>query len=292
MSSSFVPLRTTSDRPDTFDGRISTALADDVHIAIVEAGRHTAERTPQLIDSSPRHYYKLQMLLAGSGMLVQHGRDVVMRPGEITLYDTAHPYTLDFAGDLRCIVVMFPSSMADLPPADVLQLVATPLRGSAGMGSLVAPFLRSLADNLPQVESRSGVRLAHATVDLTLTMLARELELTRGGLEHRDRTFQDIVQHIEDNLGSTDLSPTTIAAASYVSVRHLHALFHDRGTTVSAWVRRRRLEQCRRRLTDPTLADQSIMTIASRWGFVDAAHFSRAFRAEFGMSPSEARRRG
>ena len=49
-------------------------------------------------------------------------------------------------------------------------------------------------------------------------------------------------------------------------------------------------EMCiRDSLCDPALAARSISEIAVAWGFNDAAHFSRAFRARFGRSPRELR---
>jgi AraC-like DNA-binding protein len=39
------------------------------------------------------------------------------------------------------------------------------------------------------------------------------------------------------------------------------------------------------RLGDPGLAE-----IAARWGFRSAAHFTRAFRARYGLTPAEHRR--
>lgn len=39
----------------------------------------------------------------------------------------------------------------------------------------------------------------------------------------------------------------------------------------------------------PLLADQSVSAIGARWGFPDAAHFSRTFKSAFGFSPSECR---
>jgi len=51
----------------------------------------------------------------------------------------------------------------------------------------------------------------------------------------------------------------------------------------------RRLDATRRDLCDPALAARSISEIAFAWGFNDAAHFSRAFRARFGRSPRELR---
>jgi AraC-like DNA-binding protein len=72
-------------------------------------------------------------------------------------------------------------------------------------------------------------------------------------------------------------------------VRYLHKLFETEQATVADWVRRRRLERCRRDLLDPGLSHEAASTIADRWGFTSAAHFSRAFRAEYGLPPGEYR---
>jgi AraC-like DNA-binding protein len=43
-------------------------------------------------------------------------------------------------------------------------------------------------------------------------------------------------------------------------------------------------------LSSPLCARLSISQICFRWGFNDSAHFSRAFRNQFGLSPREHRR--
>ncbi|MET8678043.1 helix-turn-helix transcriptional regulator [Streptomyces sp. NPDC004647] len=58
---------------------------------------------------------------------------------------------------------------------------------------------------------------------------------------------------------------------------------------VGNWIRLRRLEQCRRDLHDPALCARPVSAIAVRWGFRDAAHFSRTFRATYGVPPGEYR---
>jgi AraC-like DNA-binding protein len=103
--------------------------------------------------------------------------------------------------------------------------------------------------------------------------------------------MQQVRHYIETNLGSPELSPTQIAAAHFISTRHLHGLFREKGTTVSTWIRERRLENCRRDLIEPLNAHLSVGAIAARWGFVEAAHFSRVFKAAYEMSPSELRAR-
>ena len=61
-------------------------------------------------------------------------------------------------------------------------------------------------------------------------------------------------RYIEANLADPLLSPASIAAAHFISTRHLHNVFHEAGTTVAQWIRTRRLEGCRRELRDPLLA--------------------------------------
>ncbi|WP_157869187.1 helix-turn-helix domain-containing protein, partial [Streptomyces atriruber] len=81
------------------------------------------------------------------------------------------------------------------------------------------------------------------------------------------------------------------AAAHHISTRYLHRLFQDQGLTVSSWIRRLRLERCRRALANPTLAAVPVGAIAARWGFAQPAVFTRAFRAAYGLTPSEVRAR-
>ena len=95
--------------------------------------------------------------------------------------------------------------------------------------------------------------------------------------------------HIDEHLGDPALDPESIAAAHFISRRHLDRLFADGERTVAETIRDRRLERCRRDLEDPARAGDSVLDIAMRWGFVSPAHFSRAFRATYGMTPRELR---
>jgi AraC-like DNA-binding protein len=94
-----------------------------------------------------------------------------------------------------------------------------------------------------------------------------------------------IHRYILANLDGVDLSPRAIAAANGVSVRQLHRVFSATGITVSQWVRKLRLARCAADLRGAAASATGITDIAFRWGFNDSAHFSKAFRAEFGQSP-------
>lgn len=94
-----------------------------------------------------------------------------------------------------------------------------------------------------------------------------------------------IQRFIDDHLSDPALRPAEIAAAADISVRHLHRLFANSGSTLGDCIRARRLEQCRNDLANPRLRDKTITDIAFCWGFSDSAHFSRSFRRQFGVCP-------
>ncbi|WEK62477.1 MAG: helix-turn-helix domain-containing protein [Candidatus Microbacterium colombiense] len=289
VSESFVPLQVSSGGPDHFRGVIRGASVDEVHVTEVRATSHVVERTPELIARGDRSYFKLSLMLAGTGLLIQDDREAVLQPGDLAVYDTDRPYSLVFDQDFRTMVVMFPKHLISLPSDMIGQLTAVRISGHEGLGGMVAPYLTQLAGNLDQLAGTTGARLAHSALDLVTTVFTRELGLDEVSADPHRALVQRIRSYIDRNLASTDLGPASIASAHFISTRHLHGLFQEQGVTVSTWIRTRRLEQCRRDLLDPMLADRPVAAVAARWGFVDAAHFSRAFKSAFGVSPSEYR---
>ncbi|MFI9122328.1 helix-turn-helix domain-containing protein [Streptomyces bikiniensis] len=101
--------------------------------------------------------------------------------------------------------------------------------------------------------------------------------------------FLRISAYVQEHLGDPDLGPAHIAAAHHISVRHLHRVFRQYDTTVAEFVRARRLDKCRRDLADPFLREIPIHAVAARWGFVQPAAFSRLFRTNTGLTPTEYR---
>jgi len=137
---------------------------------------------------------------------------------------------------------------------------------------------------------RGGVRLAGNVLDLLTTVLAGQLDCRPADPDsaHRSLLVQ-ITAFIERRLGDIYLTPAQIAAAHHISTRQLHKLFHAEGITVSGWIRQRRLEHCGHDLRDPLHASRPVGAIAARWGYPDAAHFSRLFKATFGTTPRDYR---
>ncbi|QYM75794.1 helix-turn-helix domain-containing protein [Leucobacter luti] len=290
VSSSFVPLKITTERDEPFVGRTASAHADDVVFTEVAARPHLVERTPENIADGGSGYYKVSLLLAGSSILVQDGRELVMRAGDLSVYDTSRPYSLLFGEEFRNLIMMFPKDRIDLPIPFTEQLTAVSLGNeNRGLAPVVSAFLSQFPAQLAPLDSRVRAKLAHTSLDLMGTLFSSILDADPAQRDPHQVLLQKITAYIDLHLASAELSPGSIAAAHYISTRHLHALFRQAETTVSTWIRERRLERCRTDLLDPVLADRTVSAIASRWGFPDAAHFSRVFKAAYGASPSELR---
>ncbi|AEY86830.1 AraC-family transcriptional regulator [Streptomyces hygroscopicus subsp. jinggangensis 5008] len=133
--------------------------------------------------------------------------------------------------------------------------------------------------------------LASVTLDLLASVIARCLE-TEEALSPEARRSAlriQINEFVEQHLADPDMNPQTIADAHHISLRRLQQLLAEDDTSPAAWIRRRRLERCRLDLVNPRLNAQPIQAIAARWGFTDAAHFSRLFRAIYGLPPRDYR---
>ncbi|WP_286259958.1 helix-turn-helix domain-containing protein [Streptomyces graminofaciens] len=225
----------------------------------------------------------------GGGTGPRDGRDVRVGPGDICFYDADRPPLLDSPEPVRLKVFLVPREALGLEAGEVARVLAAPVVGrSARLGALLSPFLSELADTLSSAEPQTGEMLAWNAVNLLATLATEQLGRETAGVpDSRAPLLSGILRFIDLHLADADLSPETIAASQHISVRYLHRLFQDEGTTVGRWIQRRRLEECRRDLTQGVRGHRTIAAVAGRWGFLSATHFSRVFRAAYGMSPSE-----
>jgi AraC-like DNA-binding protein len=258
-------------------------------------GRHGLRRTPGLIRRGDPGSYGLVMYEQGSAVLTHGHRQVELTAGEMTLIDTSRPYDGSYvSGQGRLLSIVFPREALQLPGAAVDRLCGARLCARSGVGALLSTFTTQLARDIDSYRPSDTARVVATLTDLIGATLAHELEAT-GTLpaeSQRRVLFQQVQTFIEQRLGDPGLTPASVAEAHHVSARTLHRLFEPHGRTVAEWIRLRRLDRCRRDLADPSLDDRPIHAIATRWGLPCAAHFSRVFRAAYGLSPQDYRAAG
>jgi AraC-like DNA-binding protein len=97
--------------------------------------------------------------------------------------------------------------------------------------------------------------------------------------------YARIVEYILLHLVEPSLTPERIAAAHHISIRHLYRLWSHNQIGIAEWIIIERLARAAAALTDERQRRTSISAIAYSLGFPDAAHFSRRFRATYGVPP-------
>lgn len=284
----FVPLdvHPLGDLP--FRARASRVDVGEVSVFRIEHTASIVARTPALVGRGDTDLIKVSLQLSGEELIEQDGRVTLLHPGDLAIYDTSRPYTLRFDGTTSLVVLTFPHGYLDIPREELAEVTATAFPLESPLGRVVNPFLVGLAQSIPELPPEHGQRLARSGLDLLLTLIHTQL---KEGVRRdpRRQLLHELLGTIDELLSDPELAPAQVADAHFISTRHLHAVFAERGITVAGWIRERRLEHIRRDLTDVQLTDLPIARIASRWGLVNPAHFSRLFRATFGQSPTEYR---
>ncbi|MFD4476789.1 helix-turn-helix domain-containing protein [Streptomyces sp. NPDC058471] len=281
--------------PDGFGARMNAANLGPMQVTEMSYGPLHSRRTPRLIRQSDPEQYQIAYIRRGYQGIEQARRQALLGPGELVLYDSSQPFNASVGGGqgvARSLMLQFPKQLLPLPVTKVAELLAKPLSGTQGVGRLFAQFLATLADDHATYTRHDTARLANTALDLATAVLAHQLDGDDASPASAPSVlFLRITSHIDQQLHAPDLEPTTIAVAHGISLRYLHRIFQQNGMSVSAYIKRRRMERCRRDLVDPALSHLTVHAIASRWGFPRPADFTRAFRSVMGVPPTHYRAR-
>jgi AraC-like DNA-binding protein len=145
-------------------------------------------------------------------------------------------------------------------------------------------------DALPDNES-ARLWVGSATIDLTRGLLSTFADKQPWARDvMHDTASTRIHCYIDQHLRDRDLTPASIARANHVSLRQLYKVWELNELSLSEYIIANRLSRAREDLRRPTLKDRSILAISQSWGFADPAHFSRRFKAAYGLSPRQWRR--
>ncbi|MFJ5221126.1 helix-turn-helix domain-containing protein [Streptomyces sp. NPDC088354] len=264
-----------------------------IHINHVEASPQQVLRTAGIIANDSSDTLIVSLLEAGRSLVSQDGRETQLSPGELILVDSRRPFIGDFSGSFRQSIAAVPLEMLDVPDAYLSRVTGQAYSPENYLGGILASYVGRLASAAEANACLADANryLERGMVDLLIALVAHEGRLNADVSPTAEETLRLLIrEYIRHHLNRPELSPAVIAAAHHISVRYLHKLFEGEDMSVSRWIHHQRLEACREDLSRPDLAGLAVATIAQRWGFASPAHFSRAFRAAYGISPVEWRR--
>lgn len=270
-------------RSDQLDGRLRTRSLGRVGAFLVAGTPQIVRRTPTAIHDAPADPLKVCIQRTGRAIVHQGDVEVEIRPGQLALYDTGRPYELRLDGDWACSVMTIPRQALGLPGRMVTAGMAHAFPAASGPGAIIAHLL----DDSTVPQSPGTDQLGEAGVLLMASLLRSTAAPTTAP---GDLARARILAYLSTHLGDPELSHASVAAAHGMSPRSLHRLFQGEPQTVTEIIRTRRLDTINSELVAPAFARRSTMAIAASWGFSDQAHFTRSFRARFGVTPGAVRR--
>lgn len=210
-------------------------------------------------------------------------RTLTAGPGQVVMFDLTQPFdTVGTEGDSIALRIARAPIVAAAPDIDLHGFI---FQGQTGR--ILADHFMMLVRRLPHTEITEAAAIVDATYALIGSCIAaapeREAETPSRDLEIRHRVFRCIDGH----LGTPDLTTARICKDVGISRSVLYRAFAPLGG-IADFLRARRLEAAHAQLEDPATG-RHITDIASEFGFISDAHFSRSFRKRYGYNPRRAR---
>jgi AraC-like DNA-binding protein len=269
----------------SFEGELRRSFAGPLSFVKVSSSAASITRAEEHVTYSSEHRFDIFLTLRGESVCVHNGHRAVLRPGDFTLVDISLPYRFEFEDVCTGVSMSMPQSLIEayLPMPGLC--LGRPMSGVRGVNRLASVMIDCLCDQVQSGQvSEMRPTLVRDILDIVATAYAAISSPASESATAGSRRVQ-IRAFIEGHLRDPHLTPGHIAATLGISPRYLRLLFSQEDETISRYITRRRLEEATRELTDATWAGTTITDIAYHWGFGDAAHFSRTFREQFGLSP-------
>lgn len=274
-----------------FDGHLSVAYAGDVMLTKLDAGRHRVIRDSHRLRDSEAAYLKIVAPWSGHAEVEQYGSKACVSNGSWAIYDTSQPYVVANPQHTEHLIMMVPKQSIAERGLRLENLMGRSVGGSAGIARIALQTMRSTYQELDNMAAPLARRAGELLVDMVhLSLQALGGQAT--AVTQKQALYDRICEHVACHVRDPGLSVDQVAEALNCSRRHLHNAFAGRDQSLGGFIQQSRLELCMRELHSPALAHRTITEIAMGCGFGNSAHFSRAFKAYAGMSPSEFRALG
>jgi acetamidase/formamidase/AraC-like DNA-binding protein len=261
--------------------------AEGIVLARLAAGSQTVSPLPHLADDVP-----IVLLPIEDGVTLRTATGhQILSVGQLLLLPRRGDWSVAFQRDMRAVVLSvtsdaFHGRKVSKPVFDEVRVLAP-----GGFTEVFSHALESAARNLETLSDSEWDAVAQSLADLLPTFVRQLVAPTTeaGGTATQAAILHRLCQTIERKLDDPDLTPARVANAEGISERYMQKLFEGSGSSFTHYLRERRLQRTSAELSNPAEAHHSISEIAYRNGFNDSAHFSRAFRHRFGLSPREFR---
>ena len=223
--------------------------------------------------------------LRGRGTHLQREHERTVEPFSVWATNMSEPYVHQVS-DTWTITAKLPLHLLGVPEG-----LAIPALEQVGRSPLAPLFshhlveVRRVGDDLDEATAAALGTATLALARALVTSVSSDERLGRQNLD--DVLMLRITAYVRQHLRDPGLGPASTAAALHVSLRQLYRTCARAEIQLEQWIIEQRLERIHEELARATPARAPVTVLAQQWGFTSAAHFTRRFRAAYGMSPRE-----
>ena len=244
-------------------------------------------RTPRLVSQNGPELVAVGFQLRGSGFHAQNGHTQDKSPGGLTVLDLARPFECGLSASAVAGNFIIPADDLGVP-YDVIHRAQRALHHSPVFDLVSGHITRLVADADKIAEPGDAAMTGRAAIDLVRALIVSAGNDDLGGNATWNQTRETrLVAYVEQHLTDPDLGAEELARVHHVSKRQIYKLWSGREVSLSQWITQERLKGACADLGDASGNRMTITAVAHKWGFTDAALFSRRFREAYGMSPRE-----
>jgi AraC-like DNA-binding protein len=246
---------------------------------------HILHRSPRSIRLDQCDHLKVHLRLTRSAAtLLEAGtRQFRLSAGECVITDMARPEWVHVERGMT-IAMIFPRERLEALLPKSVDLHGVVVRGAAG--ALLGDHLMAMTGRIQSMTRAELPGITSGTLHLIAAGLAPSLDTLALAQSTVESTLlRQMRRFIETNLKQASLSADALSKSFGVSRSTVYRLFEPMGG-VAHYIKERRLVSVHVQLTGAQ-RHPYLVRLAEEHGFKSAAHFSRAFKSQFGYTPTE-----
>jgi len=270
-----------------FSADVSAFRLGNGMLTTISAGSSEVVRTKRLAETSEEGFIKVMWQMAGQMHLEQDQRQCLILPGQAAVCDTARPYHIRLSEKAHFAVLMLPYGALPGWESISQKLCGAHLNDAGSMRAALGALLA--LTGIPQTFVADAGATVSQAIQLMLASSMHRAAASAGASNAMNPRINRAQQHILQHIGDPNLDAEELASALCMSRRSLYMLFKEYKLTPGKMIHDLRLQRTMETLGDASQRHRKITDIALDHGFGDYATFSRLFKAQYGLTPSEYR---
>jgi AraC-like DNA-binding protein len=285
----FEPYEDTPEFIDNFDVQLSIYNAGSMLFGRGLIMPQRFKRTPRQIAADGIESYFVIMCQSGGFKGTSEGVPITIAAGDAAIF--SYNCARDFVAERsECLAVALPRTSLAPALADPDGVNGVVVRSGSSLSSLLFNHVEGLLEHAHEISVSDAAALTRCTAAMIAVCFGpaaeRKPELTA---QIQAASLVAIKRYIDQHLADPRLSAERLQNVFNLSRTSIYRMFEPLGG-IAKFIQRRRLRRTLIDLSAQECSHLSIDAIAQNLGFRGRANFARAFKAQFGVTPSDVRR--